>query len=183
MAVIAAPDQPSFTAAPFQPASPARWHVSFVGRWEPICGTLSQLAADDIHTGVTRGVRRHNRSDRQSERVEIDHVSGRLRLSRMLFTATRYPHDYGFVDDTLSRVTRSMPWSSCRNPPPRMPHSSQDGRHAPHDRRGWQNVNSSVYRPITTHGTVRRHLPSTQVGPDGDPTLLRGVRSSSQVSP
>lgn len=34
-------------------------------------------------------------------KYEIDHESGRLRLDRMLFTATRYPHDYGFVDDTL----------------------------------------------------------------------------------
>ena len=34
-------------------------------------------------------------------KYEIDHVSGRMRLDRMLFTATRYPHDYGFVDDTL----------------------------------------------------------------------------------
>lgn len=34
-------------------------------------------------------------------KYEIDHDSGRLRLDRMLFTATRYPHDYGFVDDTL----------------------------------------------------------------------------------
>lgn len=34
-------------------------------------------------------------------KYEIDHKSGRLRLDRMLFTATRYPHDYGFVDNTL----------------------------------------------------------------------------------
>ncbi len=34
-------------------------------------------------------------------KYEIDHKSGRMRLDRMLFTATRYPHDYGFIDDTL----------------------------------------------------------------------------------
>lgn len=34
-------------------------------------------------------------------KYEIDHETGRMRLDRMLFTATRYPHDYGFVDDTL----------------------------------------------------------------------------------
>ncbi len=34
-------------------------------------------------------------------KYEVDHESGRIRLDRMLFTATRYPHDYGFVDDTL----------------------------------------------------------------------------------
>ena len=34
-------------------------------------------------------------------KYEVDHASGRIRLDRMLFTSTRYPHDYGFVDDTL----------------------------------------------------------------------------------
>jgi inorganic pyrophosphatase len=34
-------------------------------------------------------------------KYEMDHESGRIRLDRMLFTSTRYPHDYGFVDNTL----------------------------------------------------------------------------------
>ena len=34
-------------------------------------------------------------------KYEMDHVTGRIRLDRMLFTSTRYPHDYGFIDDTL----------------------------------------------------------------------------------
>lgn len=34
-------------------------------------------------------------------KYEVDHETGRIKLDRMLFTATRYPHDYGFVDDTL----------------------------------------------------------------------------------
>lgn len=34
-------------------------------------------------------------------KYEIDHVTGRIRLDRMLFTSTRYPWDYGFVDNTL----------------------------------------------------------------------------------
>ncbi len=34
-------------------------------------------------------------------KYEIDHHSGRIRLDRMLFTSTRYPWDYGFVDNTL----------------------------------------------------------------------------------
>ena len=34
-------------------------------------------------------------------KYEIDHHTGRIRLDRMLFTSTRYPWDYGFVDDTL----------------------------------------------------------------------------------
>ena len=36
-------------------------------------------------------------------KYEVDHESGRLRLDRMLFTATRYPSDYGFIEDTLGQ--------------------------------------------------------------------------------
>ena len=36
-------------------------------------------------------------------KYELDHETGRIRLDRMLFTATRYPHDYGFIDDTLGQ--------------------------------------------------------------------------------
>jgi inorganic pyrophosphatase len=32
----------------------------------------------------------------------MDHETGRIRLDRMLFTSTRYPSDYGFVEDTLA---------------------------------------------------------------------------------
>ena len=37
----------------------------------------------------------------QRNKYEVDHESGRIRLDRMLFTSTRYPHDYGFVEGTL----------------------------------------------------------------------------------
>jgi inorganic pyrophosphatase len=37
----------------------------------------------------------------QRNKYEVDHKTGRIRLDRMLFTSTRYPHDYGFVEDTL----------------------------------------------------------------------------------
>ena len=30
-------------------------------------------------------------------KYEVDHETGRLRLDRMLFTATRYPRDYGYI--------------------------------------------------------------------------------------
>jgi inorganic pyrophosphatase len=38
----------------------------------------------------------------QRNKYEMDHESGRIRLDRMLFTSTRYPADYGFVEDTLA---------------------------------------------------------------------------------
>jgi len=37
----------------------------------------------------------------QRNKYEVDHESGRIRLDRMLFTSTRYPADYGFVENTL----------------------------------------------------------------------------------
>ena len=37
----------------------------------------------------------------QRNKYEMDHETGRIRLDRMLFTSTRYPHDYGYVEDTL----------------------------------------------------------------------------------
>ncbi|WP_432036787.1 inorganic diphosphatase [Streptomyces cucumeris] len=36
-------------------------------------------------------------------KYEMDHEEGRIRLDRMLFTATKYPADYGYIDDTLGR--------------------------------------------------------------------------------
>ncbi|MBC3843295.1 inorganic diphosphatase [Streptacidiphilus sp. 4-A2] len=34
-------------------------------------------------------------------KYEMDHESGRIRLDRMLFTSTRYPADYGYIENTL----------------------------------------------------------------------------------
>ena len=36
-------------------------------------------------------------------KYEVDHKTGRLRLDRMLFTSTRYPQDYGYIEDTLGQ--------------------------------------------------------------------------------
>ena len=45
-------------------------------------------------------------------KYEIDHETGRIRLDRLLFTSTRYPDDYGFIDDTsppmFNTVLRAM---------------------------------------------------------------------------
>ena len=38
----------------------------------------------------------------QRNKYEMDPVSGRIRLDRMLFTSTRYPSDYGFIEETLA---------------------------------------------------------------------------------
>ena len=39
----------------------------------------------------------------QRNKYEVDHGSGRIRLDRTLFTATQYPADYGFIEDTLGQ--------------------------------------------------------------------------------
>lgn len=36
-------------------------------------------------------------------KYEVDHQSGRIRLDRILFTATQYPADYGFIEGTLGQ--------------------------------------------------------------------------------
>ncbi len=35
-------------------------------------------------------------------KYEMDHDTGEIHLDRMLFTATRYPAEYGFIPDTLA---------------------------------------------------------------------------------
>ena len=34
-------------------------------------------------------------------KYEVDHKTGRIRLDRTLFTATQYPADYGFIEESL----------------------------------------------------------------------------------
>ena len=46
----------------------------------------------DVTIEIPKGVR---------NKYEMDHKTGRIKLDRTLFTATQYPADYGFVDDSL----------------------------------------------------------------------------------
>ena len=39
----------------------------------------------------------------QRNKYEVDHETGRIRLDRTLFTATCYPADYGYIEDTLGQ--------------------------------------------------------------------------------
>ena len=39
----------------------------------------------------------------ERNKYEMDHESGRLRLDRTLFTATQYPADYGYIENTLGQ--------------------------------------------------------------------------------
>ena len=46
----------------------------------------------DVTVEIPKGTR---------NKYEVDHATGRIKLDRTLFTATRYPADYGFIDNTL----------------------------------------------------------------------------------
>ncbi len=50
----------------------------------------------DVTIEIPKGVR---------NKYEMDHKTGRIRLDRTLFTATQYPWDYGFIEDTLGQDT------------------------------------------------------------------------------
>ncbi|PXY31183.1 inorganic diphosphatase [Prauserella muralis] len=39
----------------------------------------------------------------ERNKYELDHKTGRIKLDRTLFTATQYPADYGFIDNTLGQ--------------------------------------------------------------------------------
>ena len=54
----------------------------------------------DVLIEIPKGVR---------NKYEMDHESGRLRLDRTLFTATQYPADYGYVENTLGQDGDPLP--------------------------------------------------------------------------
>ncbi len=56
-------------------------------------GRRERLVEFDVVIEIPKG---------QRNKYEMDHETGRIRLDRMLFTATRYPSDYGFIEDTLA---------------------------------------------------------------------------------
>ena len=71
-------------------------------------------------------------------KYEVDHATGRIRLDRLLFTSTRYPADYGYIEDTLGQdgdpldalvllEEPTFPGCLVARPP---------DRPVPHDRRG-----------------------------------------------
>jgi inorganic pyrophosphatase len=55
--------------------------------------TTSHPDTIDVTIEIPRGSR---------NKYEMDHHTGKIRLDRRLFSATVYPADYGFIDDTLA---------------------------------------------------------------------------------
>ena len=54
--------------------------------------------SSDLHFDVTIEIPAGARN-----KYEMDYTSNRIRLNRMLFTSTRYPADYGYIDNSLGR--------------------------------------------------------------------------------
>ena len=69
-------------------------------------------------------------------------MTGRIRLDRMLFTSTRYPADYGYIENTLGDGRRPAQRAGAARGAdlPRLPDRlCLRPRHVPHDRReGWR---------------------------------------------
>ena len=60
--------------------------------------TRREKVAEVVEFDVTIEIPKGSRN-----KYEVDHHSGRIRLDRTLFTATQYPADYGFIDNTLGQ--------------------------------------------------------------------------------
>src|SRR5213079_518078 len=74
-------------------ASITWWHQSPLLRdgTRPLCGRMPDMEFD-VLVEIPKG---------QRNKYEVDHLSGRIRLDRTLFTSTQYPADYGFIENTL----------------------------------------------------------------------------------
>ena len=100
----------------------------------------------------------------QRNKYEVDHTSGRIRLDRMLFTSTRYPCDYGFVEDTLGGDGDPLDALvlARRADVPRLPDPLPHHRHVPDDRRGRPRREAAVRagrRPAAGHLQDIFHVP------------------------
>src|SRR3979411_164274 len=73
------------------PRDPDR--VSIVATELIIYGREGGIVEFDVIVEIPKG---------QRNKYEMDHETGRIRLDRMLFTSTRYPADYGFIEGTLA---------------------------------------------------------------------------------
>jgi inorganic pyrophosphatase len=62
------------------------------------CQDPKRSSEDGVEFDVTIEIPKGERN-----KYEVDHKTGRIKLDRTLFTATQYPADYGFIDDTLGQ--------------------------------------------------------------------------------
>ena len=112
-------------------------------------------------------------------KYELDKETGRIRLDRMLFTSTRYPADYGFIENTLgldgdpldALVLLDEPTFPgcvimCR----------AIGMFRMTDEAGGDDKVICVPAARPAQGAPARHPPHARVRPARDPALLRGLQ-------
>jgi inorganic pyrophosphatase len=105
----------------------------------------------------------------QRNKYEVDHETGRIRLDRMLFTSTRYPSDYGFIDETLGGDGDPLD-ALVLLEEPTFPGCLITARVI--------GMFHMTLRPGEgpALGAPARHPPRGRVRPAGDPALLRGLQ-------
>ena len=112
-------------------------------------------------------------------KYEVDHETGRIRLDRMLFTSTRYPSDYGFIENTLGLdgdpldalvLLEEPTFPGC------LIRARPLGMFRMTDEAGGDDKVLCVPVDRPAVGAPARHPPRVGVRPAGDPALLRGLQ-------
>lgn len=75
-----------------EPATTMWWHAHTMSH---ALAPARELTVEfDVLIEIPKGSR---------NKYEVDHETGRIRLDRVLFTATQYPADYGYIEGTLGQ--------------------------------------------------------------------------------
>jgi hypothetical protein len=117
----------------------------------------------------------------QRNKYEMDHETGRIRLDRMLFTSTRYPADYGFVEHTLADDGDPLDALVLLDEPtfPGCVISCRAiGMFRMRDEMGLDDKVLCVAATDPRMGPSARHRGRLGVRPSGDPPLLRGLQGA-----
>ena len=117
----------------------------------------------------------------QRNKYEMDHETGRIRLDRMLFTSTRYPADYGFIEDTLADdgdpldalvLLEEPTFPGC------LIRCRAIGMFRMRDEKGADDKVLCVAATDPRMAHLKRHIRRLRVRPAGDPALLRGLQGA-----
>src|SRR5690606_15587989 len=84
--------EPRAAGSAMTPTAPAHESRNARSGTQVSRGTWRRAVEFDVTIEIPKG---------QRNKYEVDHHTGRIRLDRMLFTSTRYPDDYGFIEGTL----------------------------------------------------------------------------------
>ncbi len=89
----------------------------------------------------------------QRNKYEVDHVTGRVKLDRYLYTAFGYPADYGFIENTLGEdgdpLDAMVLLPPSRSSPPASSSRLAQSRCSRWSTRPAETTRSSAFRPVT----------------------------------